>query len=182
MDAFLQHLASRKTQLSVLYKSDRCLEDWLRLELCYCLEYLCYINKFSSFSLEKRGRYRDVVYNPHDGQQADLLIRGSKSDIWLKLGYYSTGWELGPHLEAIERSVAHLSTLNGKDTKLFLELVVSRGKYAKRTIEDCISKIQETCGIQFDRYSPYLVLTLYNEYRDPLEESIILRLFFSYVT
>jgi hypothetical protein len=169
MDAFVQHLASKRTQLRALYKSGSNADAWLRLEFSHFLDYLHYVNKFNSFSPS------------HNDEGADILIRGEKCNTRLELGYFTTRWDLEPHLDEIQERVRRLAAKNEKDLRLLVEIMTSHGKWANKAMEDCVLRIQDATGVHFERYSPSLVLTLYNEYGDPLEENTILKLYFAYV-
>jgi hypothetical protein len=182
MDAFVQHLGSKRMQLRTVYKSGRHAEAWLREEFYFLLDYLRYVNKFRNFI----GRlYELSAHDPyitsHGEEGSVVFIRGKKTNTWMELAYFSTQWDLAPHLVDVQKKLEKRSTMNDQDLRLFVQIVICQGKWANKAIEDCILRIQDTAGIRFERYAPELILTLYNEYNDPLDENAILRLFFAYI-
>ena len=181
MDAFVQHLASKKMQLRAFFKSRSDAEMWLRAEFLYLLDYLQYVNRFRNFI----GSTHDSGPGEPDSRPkntgGDIFIRGKKTETRIELAYFSTQWDMETHLSKIRQKIERLVAFDGNDLRIFVEIMVSHGKWAEKAIEDRIFLIQETEGIHFERYSPSLILTLYNEYGDHLEEKIILKLYYSYI-
>jgi hypothetical protein len=179
MDAFIQHLATEKDQIRVLCRSKSGFVEWLRLELDHCLDYLHHVNKFQNVF----DRRRDGVDNPSHATEefVDLIVPGRKHDIRMKLVYISTEWDLEPVIQATRIALATLSRSQSSEFDIFVMFVLSRGKWANRAIGDCLERMEDSLEISFEKYSPYLLLTRHNEYQDPLEENIILRLYYSYL-
>ena len=180
MDAFVQHLSAERPRLLHLYQSGRDLSDRLGQELGYCLDCLRHTNKFYAF-LQRRASREATNGGLIENGRADAIFQSDSRTLLFKLSYFAARNDVRPHLEAILRDVEALLSPPGAGARLLVEIVVSEGKWAERTVADRIRDIEERLGIRFEAYAPWLTLTRYNDYGDPLDENIVMKLHYAEV-
>ena len=180
MDAFVQHLAADRPRLLHLYRSGKDLTDRLGQELDFCLDYLRHTNKFHAF-LQRRASGGKTDGGSTDNGPADAIFQSDSRALWFKFSYFPARDDIRTHLEAVSRAVEALQALPETGTRLLVEIVVSEGKWAERTIADRIRDIEEHAGIRFEAYAPRLTLTRYNDYGDPLDAHIVMKLHYAEV-
>jgi hypothetical protein len=117
--------------------------------------------------------------DPLPPEETDVgLILWPPVSLEILVSFYDASWPLESHLERLHRRLKRWPA-SSERTRLLLEVMTSRGKYAIRTLEDCAGRIEESLGMRFNPYKPYLDLAPYGPSLDPLGEPVLVRLYFT---
>jgi hypothetical protein len=177
LDGYLQHLASRRMQFRGLLVSSMWLERWLLGEMVGFVNDVRFISRFHGLLEGEREGPLVVLPGESPCAKMELCVRSVKILVKIRAR------KVEEVLEDLDNALKGMVEDFGCQDMMSLIVVflVAGGKWAIRTIEDCIGKMEGRLGIEFSPYRPFLLLNAFNERMEALEEQILARLHYALV-